>query len=430
MRSSGGLMTAEAAARNAAWTVLSGPAAGHGRRRSRRRRSGSEHVISFDMGGTSCDVAVIESGQPLQAGGQEVSGRVIVLPMVDVHTVGAGGGSIGWADPGGALRVGPRSAGAGPGPACYGHGGTEPTVTDANLLLGYLGAGVRAGRRRVARRRRRGARRREPRPHARHVRRGHGLGDRARRRPGDGPGAASRDRRARNRPARLRAGRFRRRGADARASHRRAARDRGACSARAAPACSRRSGWSSPSRGATSSARVLLRRGRAGRRRAACGRAARWPPRPRSRELPGARLEAALRPALPRAGARADVAAPRRRARRSPARAVRARARGPLRLRRARGRAGAGEHPRRPRSMSRGRSRSGRRPAEPRSGRAAAPVSATAGARPRCSRARCPPGEEVEGPAVCELPEETVVVPPGWRGAVDDAGTLVLERER
>jgi len=141
MRSSGGLMTAEAAARNAAWTVLSGPAAGTVGAAHAGRRSGSDHVISFDMGGTSCDVAVIESGQPLQAGGQEVNGRVIVLPMVDVHTVGAGGGSIGWADPGGALRVGPRSAGARPGPACYGHGGTEPTVTDANLLLGYLGAG-------------------------------------------------------------------------------------------------------------------------------------------------------------------------------------------------------------------------------------------------------------------------------------------------
>ncbi len=141
MRSSGGLMSAAAAARNAAWAVLSGPAAGTVGAADAGRRSGSEHVISFDMGGTSCDVAVIESGRPLQAGGQEVSGRVIVLPMVDVHTVGAGGGSIGWADPGGALRVGPRSAGARPGPAAYGHGGTEPTVTDANLLLGYLGAG-------------------------------------------------------------------------------------------------------------------------------------------------------------------------------------------------------------------------------------------------------------------------------------------------
>ena len=121
--------------------MLSGPAAGTVGAAHAGLRSGSEHVISFDMGGTSCDVAVIESGRPLQSGSQELGGRVILLPMVDVHTVGAGGGSIGWADPGGALRVGPRSAGAQPGPACYGHGGTEPTVTDANLLLGYLGTG-------------------------------------------------------------------------------------------------------------------------------------------------------------------------------------------------------------------------------------------------------------------------------------------------
>ena len=78
---------------------------------------------------------------------------MIQLPMVDVHTVGAGGGSIGWLDAGGALRAGPQSAGADPGPACYGHGGTEPTVTDANLLLGYLDADLDARRRRRARRR-------------------------------------------------------------------------------------------------------------------------------------------------------------------------------------------------------------------------------------------------------------------------------------
>ena len=85
---------------------------------------------------------------------RQIGGRTIQLPMVDVHTVGAGGGSIGWRDRGGALRVGPRSAGAEPGPACYGRGGTEPTVTDANLLLGYLAADSTPGRRRRARRRR------------------------------------------------------------------------------------------------------------------------------------------------------------------------------------------------------------------------------------------------------------------------------------
>src|SRR5439155_27324789 len=80
-------------------------------------------------------------GRVRETGGREVGGRALALPMVDVHTVGAGGGSIAWRDPGGALRVGPRSAGADPGPACYGRGGEEPTVTDANLLLGYLDAG-------------------------------------------------------------------------------------------------------------------------------------------------------------------------------------------------------------------------------------------------------------------------------------------------
>jgi N-methylhydantoinase A len=92
------------------------------------------------MGGTSCDVSVAAGGHAASSGGREVAGRPLALPMVDVHTVGAGGGSIAWRDAGGALRVGPHSAGADPGPACYGRGGTEPTVTDANLVLGYLAA--------------------------------------------------------------------------------------------------------------------------------------------------------------------------------------------------------------------------------------------------------------------------------------------------
>jgi N-methylhydantoinase A len=91
------------------------------------------------MGGTSCDVCVVEDGAVRQSAGREVGGRPLALAMVDIHTVGAGGGSIAWRDPGGALRAGPRSAGAVPGPACYGRGGEEPTVTDANLLLGRLG---------------------------------------------------------------------------------------------------------------------------------------------------------------------------------------------------------------------------------------------------------------------------------------------------
>jgi N-methylhydantoinase A len=100
--------------------------------------SGDGNAIGIDMGGTSCDVSVVENGRVRRTDSREIEGRVLQLPMVDVHTVGAGGGSIGWRDAGGALRVGPRSAGADPGPACYGRGGDEPAVTDANLLLGYL----------------------------------------------------------------------------------------------------------------------------------------------------------------------------------------------------------------------------------------------------------------------------------------------------
>jgi len=98
-------------------------------------------AVCLDMGGTSCDVCVVEDGAVRRTDSRMIGGRPIQLPMVDVHTVGAGGGSIGWVDHGGALRVGPRSAGAAPGPACYGRGGTEPTVTDANLALGYLEPG-------------------------------------------------------------------------------------------------------------------------------------------------------------------------------------------------------------------------------------------------------------------------------------------------
>jgi N-methylhydantoinase A len=138
MRSSGGTATAAEAARSGAWSVLSGPAGGAVGAGSLARAAGDGNVLGLDMGGTSCDVCVVEDGEVRRTGSREIGGRPIQLPMVDVHTVGAGGGSIGWRDPGGALRVGPRSAGAEPGPACYGHGGTQPTVTDANLLLGYL----------------------------------------------------------------------------------------------------------------------------------------------------------------------------------------------------------------------------------------------------------------------------------------------------
>src|SRR5512133_1752887 len=142
MQSSGGLAGLDVAADHAALTVLSGPAGGAAAASLLAERCGEPDLLCFDMGGTSCDVCVVEGGRVRETTGREVGGRPLALPLVDIHTVGAGGGSIGWRDPGGALRVGPRSAGAEPGPACYGRGGTEPTVTDANLVLGHLSADV------------------------------------------------------------------------------------------------------------------------------------------------------------------------------------------------------------------------------------------------------------------------------------------------
>ena len=138
MLSGGGVADAATAARHGSWTVLSGPAGGAVGAARMAARSGEQDAVCLDMGGTSCDVCVAEAGRVRESGGREVGGRALALPVVDVHTVGAGGGSVAWADAGGALRVGPHSAGAEPGPACYGRGGEEPTVTDANLLLGYL----------------------------------------------------------------------------------------------------------------------------------------------------------------------------------------------------------------------------------------------------------------------------------------------------
>jgi N-methylhydantoinase A len=146
MQSSGGLAPLAVAAGHAALTVLSGPAGGAAAAALIAEQTGIDDLLCFDMGGTSCDVCVVEGGAVRETTGREVGGRPLALPMVDIHTVGAGGGSIAWRDPGGALRVGPRSAGAEPGPACYGRGGTEPTVTDANLVLGRLDpAGELAG---------------------------------------------------------------------------------------------------------------------------------------------------------------------------------------------------------------------------------------------------------------------------------------------
>jgi N-methylhydantoinase A len=139
MLSSGGVVDAATAARHGAWTVLSGPAGGAVAAAEAARAGGAaDGAVALDMGGTSCDVSVVLDGRVALTGGRELAGRPLALPMLDIHTVGAGGGSVAWRDSGGALRVGPRSAGARPGPACYGRGGTEATVTDASLLLGHL----------------------------------------------------------------------------------------------------------------------------------------------------------------------------------------------------------------------------------------------------------------------------------------------------
>ena len=145
MQSNGGLIDVAAAAGHASWTVLSGPAGGAAGAAFVARNAGTENALCLDMGGTSCDVCVVDDGAVQERSSGEIAGRPLALPMLAVHTVGAGGGSIAWRDAGGALRVGPQSAGADPGPACYGRGGTDPTVTDANLVLGYLSSNAPLG---------------------------------------------------------------------------------------------------------------------------------------------------------------------------------------------------------------------------------------------------------------------------------------------
>jgi N-methylhydantoinase A len=138
MRSSGGLISPDAAAALPASILLSGPAGGVIASAAFAARRGHSRVVSFDMGGTSTDVCRIDAGSYDVSYEREIAGYVCRLPSAGVHTVGAGGGSLAWIDPGGSLRVGPQSAGAKPGPACYGKGGTEPTVTDANVVLGRI----------------------------------------------------------------------------------------------------------------------------------------------------------------------------------------------------------------------------------------------------------------------------------------------------
>jgi N-methylhydantoinase A len=137
MGSAGGALPLDRARAEPVRTVLSGPAGGVAGALEQGRRVGRTHLLSFDMGGTSTDVSLIP-GRLLTTREGEIGSRPVAIPLMDIHTVGAGGGSIARVDPGGALRVGPESAGADPGPICYGRGGTQVTVTDANLWLGRL----------------------------------------------------------------------------------------------------------------------------------------------------------------------------------------------------------------------------------------------------------------------------------------------------
>jgi N-methylhydantoinase A len=137
MQSNGGVMSPEIARTHAALTLLSGPAGGPGAGLFYARAHGRNKCITVDMGGTSFEASLAVDG-PMMVTEGEIARHRIALPMLGIHTIGAGGGSIGWIDEGGLLRMGPQSAGAAPGPACYGRGGTLPSTTDANVVLGYL----------------------------------------------------------------------------------------------------------------------------------------------------------------------------------------------------------------------------------------------------------------------------------------------------
>ena len=145
MQSNGGLLNPETAATHSARTVLSGLAGGVVGAGNWARHLGLDKVVSFDIGGTSTDIALIRDGEPDETTAGEIDSLPLRLPSVDVHTIGAGGGSIAWRDSGGSLRVGPHSAGADPGPISSQRGGTELTVTDAHLVLGRLGTELLGG---------------------------------------------------------------------------------------------------------------------------------------------------------------------------------------------------------------------------------------------------------------------------------------------
>jgi N-methylhydantoinase A len=138
MQSTGGVLPVERAAAYAVGAITSGPAGGAMAGAHYAKLAGCAHAVTYDMGGTSTDICLIEDGQPLERQQTLLEDVKIAVPALDVAALGAGGGSIAWIDAGGILDLGPHSAGAEPGPACYGHGGTEPTLTDANLVLGYI----------------------------------------------------------------------------------------------------------------------------------------------------------------------------------------------------------------------------------------------------------------------------------------------------
>lgn len=140
MGSNGGAMTLAEAARRVAGTFLSGPVGGVNGAIQVARMLAIEDIITLDMGGTSTDVALVDRLEPRMSYDNQVDAYPLLMPELDIHAIGAGGGSLVWVGPDGTLQIGPRSAGALPGPACYGRGGTEPTISDANLLLGRLPA--------------------------------------------------------------------------------------------------------------------------------------------------------------------------------------------------------------------------------------------------------------------------------------------------
>ncbi|MHC3437091.1 hydantoinase/oxoprolinase family protein [Natrialbaceae archaeon A-gly3] len=139
MQANGGIADPETVREHAVTTTMSGPAAGVVGAAATVDDDDVAGLVTFDMGGTSSDVSLVRDGEAERTTDSEIAGVPIRTPMVDVNTVGAGGGSIAWVDAGGALRVGPQSSGSQPGPACYGRGGTDATVTDANVVLGYIG---------------------------------------------------------------------------------------------------------------------------------------------------------------------------------------------------------------------------------------------------------------------------------------------------